>query len=179
VIASLQRWGGILVRPRATLEALPPEPLESSADMPSPSWGERLRAGLVPGPGWDRWTLPLLFVLGSQVQHLAETIARWRAFDSLLILANGLALSLITPILVGLVVEGLVGAERSRYRFLPLVPLVLIATLGNLARQGGITLPGPHYLPEVLGTLWAAGLALWIRRAMPKTAPAPTPKETP
>jgi hypothetical protein len=30
-----------------------------------------------------------------------------------------------------------------------------------------VALPGPRYLPEILGTLWAAGLGLWIRKAIP------------
>lgn len=141
---AIQRWGGILVRPRATLEAL----------------------GANEGK-YDWWWLAGLFVLGSQIQHLIETVARYQAFRSFLLLINGLAIALLTPLLVGMIVESLVGAPRARYRNLPLVALVVVATLANLLRQQGVEIPGPRYMPEIVGTLWAAGLGLWIRKAMP------------
>jgi hypothetical protein len=146
LFAAMQRWGGILIQPRATLTALGPEQGR-----------------------YDWWLLSGLFVLGSQVEHLTAAVARFQAFRSVLVLVNALAISLLTPLLVGLLVESLVGSARSRYRHLPLVALVLIASVANLARQQGVVLPGPHYLPEMLGAAWAAGLALWIR----KTIPAP------
>jgi hypothetical protein len=142
--AAMQRWGGILIQPRATLETLGPEQ------------GRH-----------DWWLLAGLFVLGSQVQHLTEAVARFQAFRSVLVLVNALAISLLTPLLVGLLVEGLVGGARNRYRHLPLVALVAVTVVANLLRQQGVLLPGPRYLPEMLGTLWAAGLGLWIRKAMP------------
>ncbi len=144
VRAALQRYGGVLIRPRATLLAL--------------------------GPGegrWDGWILPALFVLGSQVERLAETAARFEVFRSVLLLVNGLALALLTPILAGFVVEGIVGRARARYRHLPVVALVLVATLGNLLRQQGVSWAGPRYLPEMLGLAWAAGLAIYIRVRVP------------
>lgn len=144
VMATMQRWGGILIQPRATLTALGPE-----------------------HGRYDWWLLAGLFVLGSQVQHLTEAVARFQAFRSVLVLINALAISLLTPLLVGLLVEGLVGSTRSRYRHLPLVALVAVTVVANLLRQQGVLLPGPRYLPEMLGTLWAAGLGLWIRKAMP------------
>ena len=134
----------ILIRPRATLEALGP------------------REGR-----FDWWLLAALFVLGSQLQHLTETVARYQVFRSFWLLVNGLALALLTPLLVGLVVETIVGAARSRYRHLPLVALVLVATLANLLRQQGVVIPGPRYLPEMLGTVWAVGLGVWIRKRVP------------
>jgi hypothetical protein len=148
VIKAIERWGGILVRPRRTVE--------------------RLATALEAGEGrFDGWILPVVFVLGSQIQRLVETVAKARAFDSVLVLANGLALALLTPVLVALLVEGLVGAKRRHFRHLPLVALILCAVLGDLLRQELATLPGPSYLPEMLGTAWAAGLALWIRRRAP------------
>lgn len=143
----LARWGGVLIRPRATLEGL------------GPSEGR-----------FDWWLLAVLFVLGSQIQHLTETIARYQVFRSFWLLVNGLALALLTPLFVGLIVESIVGAARRRYRHLPLVALVLVATAANLLRQQGVLLPGPRYLPEILGTVWAAGLGVWIRKAMPPPA---------
>jgi hypothetical protein len=146
-LTALQRWGGILIRPRATLEAL------------GPAEGRH-----------DWWWLAGLFVLGSQIQHLTETLARFQAFRSALLLLNGLALALLTPLLVGMLAEGIVGAQRRRYCNLPVAALVAVAVLANLLRQQGVVLPGPHVLPELLGTLWAAGLAVWIRKAMPVPA---------
>jgi hypothetical protein len=147
VLAAMQRWGGILIQPRATLAAL---------GQRSDQQGR-----------YDWWLLAGLFVLGSQVQHLTEAVARFQAFRSVLVLVNALAISLLTPLLVGLLVEGLVGGPRSRYRHLPLVALVVVTVVANLLRQQGVMLPGPRYLPEIVGTLWAAGLGLWIRKAIP------------
>jgi hypothetical protein len=143
----VERFGGILIRPRATLEALGPQEGR-----------------------FDWWLLAALFVLGSQIQHLTETIARYQVFRSFWLLVNGLAIALLTPLLVGLIVETIVGAARSRYRHLPLVALVLVASIANLLRQQGVALPGPRYLPEMLGTLWATGLAVWIRKSVPPPA---------
>jgi thiol-disulfide isomerase/thioredoxin len=140
----LQRCGGVLIRPQATLAELAP--------------GEGRR---------DAWVLAGLWLLGSQVERLTEAAARFEALGSVLLLVNVLALALLTPLLVGLVVEGIVGVARSRYRQLPLVALVAVATIGNLLRQQGVELPGPRYLPEMLGAAWAVGLAVWIRKRMP------------
>jgi thiol-disulfide isomerase/thioredoxin len=143
----LQRFGGMLIRPRTTL------------------------ANLRAGEGrYDGWTLTALFVLGSQIDRLTEAVARFEVVRSVLLLVNGLALALLTPVLIAFMVEGVVGAARSRYRNLPLVALVLVATIGNLLRQQGVVLPGPRYLPEMLGAAWALGLALWIRKALPTDA---------
>lgn len=151
---ALERWGGILIRPGATLR----------------------RLGVDEGK-WDGWLLSALFVLGSQIQRLVETVAKFEAVRSYSLLLNGFALALLTPILVGLLVEGVVGAARSRYRNLPLVPLVLVATVGNLLRQQGVELPGPRYLPEMLGAAWGLGLAVWIRRSLPPESKAGTKPE--
>ena len=126
-VRALKRYGGILIRPRATLLELGPEEGR-----------------------WDGWILIALFVLGSQIERVTETIARFEVFRSFLVLLNGLALAVLTPILVGFMVEGIVGAARRRYRHLPLVALVVIATIGNLLRQQGVVWPGPRYLPEML-----------------------------
>ena len=148
VRAALRRWGGILVRPRRTLEALAP--------------GEGKADGVA---------LAALFVVGSQLQNLAHAAAQFTVLGSYLNLFGSFARSLLTPLMVALLVESLMGVKRARYRNLPLVPLVLISTLGNLARQQGLALPGPSFMPELVGTAWAAGLAVWIRRAMPASEP--------
>jgi peroxiredoxin len=152
---AVQRFGGILIRPKATLLGL-------RADE-----GRH-----------DGWVLAGLFVLGSQIERLAEAVARFEVFRSVLLLFNGFALALLTPVLVGFMVEGVVGASRSRFRHLPLVALVVVATLGNLLRQQGVALPGPRYLPEMIGAAWALLLALWIRKRMPADASGPPQRET-
>lgn len=152
-LRAVTRYGGILVRPRATLEQLGP------------------REGR-----WDWWVLAGLFVLGSQIEHLTETIARFEAFRSFWLLVNGFAIALLTPLLVGLLVESIVGAARSRYRHLPLVALILVATVANLLRQQGVVIPGPRYMPEMVGSIWAAGLAVWVRKSVP-APPAEPPAD--
>lgn len=160
MIETIQRWGGVLVRPRATFEAV--------AATPPPPRAERgWRSWIRPSTGWDGVWLTLLFVLGSQVERVTEALARFLATDSVLILLNGLLMAVLAPLLVGLLVEGLVGAQRARYRHLPLVPLVLAATVGNIIRQQGFVWPGPALLPEIVGTLWAASLAVYVRQTIP------------
>lgn len=152
VLAVIQRWGGILVQPRATLEALRDAPMELGR--------------------WDGWWLVALYLLGSQTERLIEAVAKFEVLGSFAMLFNAIAIALLAPILVMLLVEGLVGVRRARYRNLPIAALVAVSTLGTLLRHLHVALPGPTYLPEMLGTLWAAGLALWIRRTMP---PDPEP----
>ncbi len=154
--AALRRFGGVLVQPAATIEALRASP---------ESVGR-----------WDGWLLVALYVIGSQIERLVETIERFQVFRSVLLLFNGLALALLIPIMVWLLVEGLVGTQRARFRHLPLAALVLTATIGNLLRQSGIGWPGPVYLPEIIGALWAAAIAIWIRKEIP-AEPEPKAEE--
>ncbi|NVB36875.1 hypothetical protein G6O69_03475 [Pseudenhygromyxa sp. WMMC2535] len=152
MLTTLQRWGGILIHPKVTLAAM--------------------RDGSLAAGRWDGWLLPLVFVLGCQTQQVVEVFARFVRISGVLTLIGGLAMVLLVPIFAALLLEGLIGSSRARYRHLPLVPLVLLATLGNLLRQLGVALPGPQYLPEILGTLWGVGLAVWIRQVMPEDADA-------
>jgi hypothetical protein len=154
MLAAIQRWGGILVQPRRTLEALRHGP-----------------RGLGRHDGW--WLMGL-YVVGSQIQRLTEAVAKFEVIGSFAMLFNAIAIALLAPVLVALLVEGLVGVERARYRNLPIAALVLVATLGTLLRSFHVDLPGPTYLPEMLGTAWAGGLAIWIRKTMPAE---PEPKE--
>ncbi|MFV8750817.1 hypothetical protein ACNOYE_09725 [Nannocystaceae bacterium ST9] len=147
MLAAIHRWGGILVAPRRTLEALRASPR---------------------GLGrFDGWWLMGLYVLGSQIERLTAALAKFEVLGSFAMLFNALAIALLAPVLVALLVEGLVGAERARLRNLPIAALVVVATIGTLLRQLHVVVPGPTYLPEMLGTLWAAGLALWIRKTQP------------
>ena len=160
VLAVIQRWGGILVQPRATLEALRP------ATTGQPEVGR-----------WDGWWLVALYLLGSQIERLVEAVAKFEVLGSYAMLFNAIAVALLAPILVMLLVEGLVGVRRARYRHLPIAALVAVSTLGTLLRHLHVALPGPTYLPEMLGTLWASGLAVWIRRTMPADPEPPTPEQ--
>jgi hypothetical protein len=154
MLAAIQRWGGILVLPRRTLEGL--------------------RDGPVGLGRFDGWWLMGLYLVGSQIQRLIEAVAKFEVLGSYAMLFNAIAIALLAPVLVMLLVEGLVGVQRSRYRNLPIAALVAVATLGTLLRQLHVDVPGPTYLPEMLGTFWAAGLAIWIRNEMPAD---PDPQE--
>ncbi len=147
MLDAIQRWGGILVRPRRTLEAL--------------------REGPAARGRFDGWWLMALYVVGSQIERLTEALAKFEVLGSFAMLFNAIAIALLAPILVALMVESLVGSNRPRYRNLPIAALVAVSTLGTLLRLFHVSLPGPVYLPEMLGTFWAAGLAIWIRRSFP------------
>lgn len=152
----LARYGGILVRPRATVAALAP------------------RVG-----AWDEWILVVLYVLGSQVERVAEALASLAALgfgSGILVFASGLGRAVLPPILVSVLVDGLLGRPRGHRRGVFLVPLVLVASLARLAEQHGLRLPGPGFLPELAGAIWCAGLALYARSAVPPMSCA-TPEE--
>ncbi len=155
MLAAIQRWGGILVRPRRTLEALRASP---------PAVGR-----------YDAWWLIGLYVIGSQIERLTAALAQFEVVGSFAMLFNAVAIALLAPVLVALLIEGLVGVRRTRTRNLPIAALVLVATIGTLLRQFQVALPGPTYLPEMLGTLWAAGLAIWIRKSLPVDLEEPNP----
>lgn len=162
-LAAIARWGGILVEPRRTLEALRDSASRSPATEGASGLGR-----------FDGWWLMGLYVIGSQIQRLTEAVAKFEVLGSFAMLFNALAIALLAPVLVALLVEGLVGVQRARYRNLPIAALVAVSTIGTLLRSFHVTLPGPTYLPEILGTLWAGGLAIWIRKTMPAE---PEPQE--
>jgi hypothetical protein len=154
--SALERWGGILVVPRRTLAALRDDP---------------------PGVGrFDAWWLMGMYVAGSQIQRLTEAVAKFEVIGSYPMLFNAIAIALLAPVMVALLVEGLVGANRARFRNLPIAALVFVATIGTLLRSLHVDLPGPTYLPEMLGTSWAAALAIVIRKSMPAESEAPEAK---
>lgn len=151
-MGALARYGGILLRPRATVAALDP------------------RVG-----GWDEWILTGLYVLGSQVGRVAEALASVAALglgSGVLILASGVGRAVLPPILVSVLVDSLLGRARGYRRGVFIVPLVLVAALARLAAQQGVRLPGPTYMPELVAAVWCAALALFTRSAVPKQAPA-------
>lgn len=142
----LQRYGGMLVRPRATVAALDP------------------KEGLHDG-SW----LGLLYLLGGHVHALMEAVATAvavRNWSGLLVLGSQLGRSLLAPILVLLVAETVLGPGRRHRRGLCLVPLLLVAVASELLSRGGIAPPWPRLGPALVGGLASAGLAAWIRPAI-------------
>jgi hypothetical protein len=119
---------------------------------------------------WDEWVLTAVYVLGSQVERVAQGLASVAAVglgNGALILASTVGRAVLPPILVSVLVDSLLGRERGYRRGVLIVPLVLIAALGRLLDQFGIHLPGPSFGPELLGAIWCAGLAVRVRSAVP------------
>ena len=148
VVRTLERWGGFFVSPGTHAASL------------SPHEGRR-----------DALWLGLLYVAGTSLYGLVE------AFANLVVVRNmGGVLSVlaevgriaIAPILTLVVVETVLGAERSYRRGIGLLPLVVFATVAHAATQMGVDLGLPTYAPEIAGGLLGAGLARWIR---PNVAP--------
>ena len=142
VLALLQRYGGILVRPRSTARSLAP--------------GVGAGDGLV---------LLLLYGLGAKLEPLAHGVADFQASQGIsAVLALALGLVAYLPwVLTTLLVEFTLGRDRLERTELCKVPLVVCAAAAGLADHLGAPMPGPVYLPEVLGAAWAVGVAAWIR----------------
>ncbi len=142
VLALLQRYGGILVRPRSTVRSLAP--------------GVGASDGLV---------LLLVYGLGAKLEPLAHGVADFQASQGIsAVLALALGLVAYLPwVLTTLLVELTLGRDRLERTELCKVPLVVCAAAAGLADHLGAPLPGPVYLPEVLGAAWAVGVAAWIR----------------
>lgn len=144
---ALSRWGGALLAPRRTVAALSP--------------GEGLRDGLVLGS---------LYVLGTSVYPMTVAIATVIATGSLVALASGVARVLLTPIVVLVVVETLLGAQRSYRGGLTLLPMVLVTVLAHLLAV--LQLPTlARFWPDVIGAGLTVAFALWIRPAIPPEQP--------
>lgn len=158
MVSALTRWGGVLLRPRATVAALAPD--------------ERRLDGLILGT---------LYVLGSQLLRLAEGMAAFEAtrnLGGLLGVAAALGRAVLPAVLLIFLVESLLPPSRRAIASSLLVPLVLLAASARLLLQFGVVVPGPVYLPEVVATVWAAGIALWIR-ADPTAAKEAAKEEDP
>lgn len=142
VLRALERWGAVLVAPRRTVAALHPD--------------EGRRDGLI---------LATLFVIGTSLYPMTSAVATVLSTHSLVALASGVARVLLTPILVSVLAETLLGGPRSYRGGLCLLPLVVVGTLVHgLALLEVQTLPG--LWPDIVGGVGAAGLALWIRPAV-------------
>ncbi len=142
MFALLQRYGGILLRPRTTIRSLAP--------------GDGAIDGLV---------LVILYGLGAKLEPLAHGVANFQASQGLsAVVALALGLVAFLPwVLTTLLVELTLGRDRTERTELCKVPLLVCAAGAGLADHLGATLPGPVYLPELLGAAWAVGLAAWVR----------------
>ena len=146
---AIARWGGVLLAPRRTVAEL--------------KAGEGKRDGLVLGA---------LYVAGTALYPMADTVATVVSTHSLVALAAGVARVLLTPIVVLVLVETLLGGRRSYRGGLFLLPLVVVGTSAHvLATLGVATLP--MLWPDFAGAAAAGGLALWARKAIPSE---PTPE---
>lgn len=141
--SALARWGGALLAPRRTV-----------AELTS---GEGKRDGLVLGT---------LYVVGTALYPMTDTIATVVSTHSLVALAAGVARVLLTPIVVLVLVETLLGGRRSYRGGLFLLPLVVIGTLAHILTTSGL-LSIPTLWPDFVGAAAAGGLALWARKSIP------------
>lgn len=140
---ALARWGGALIAPRRTVAALSAE--------------DGARDGLVLGT---------LYVIGTALYPMTETLATVISTHSLVALASGVARVLLTPIVVLVLVETLLGGDRSHRGGLFLLPLVVAGTLAHVLATFEVWTV-PALWPDFVGAAAAAGLALWARTSIP------------
>ena len=148
----LQRVGGMVLWPRATLSAV------------DPVSGRR-----------DGLLLALAYVAGTQVMRLAggaaSAVAAWDLNGGLMLLQAAVR-AFVPPLLALFLVEGLLGARRSYRSGMFLAPMVLVGTAGHLLSLGGVDLPGYAYLPELVGAAWGAVAAYLLREVVAPEAEA-------
>lgn len=160
IFAALARWGGFLLRPRATAAALDPDA----------------------GPR-DGLVFIALYALGAHLLPLGDAVADFAAMFGLAALPTLLAgFTVLIPWLVAtLGVEAILGPQRAHRAALCLLPMLLVVVLARLLAGAGHPLPVPKYSVEIAGAVLAAGLALWIRPAvrLAKETPASAPAGKP
>jgi hypothetical protein len=144
MLQALERWGGALVAPRRTVAALD---IDAGA-----------RDGLVLGA---------LYVVGTSIYPMTAAIASVIATHSIVALLSGVARVMLTPIVVLVLTETLLGSGRAYRGGVTLLPLVVVATLAHLLVL--LQLPSlPGFWPDIVGAAAAAAYALWIRPAVPR-----------
>lgn len=160
VVQTLARYGGVLVRPRATLAEL------------------SLEEGR-----WDGVVLGLAYLASSQLLGLARGLAGLVAtqdFNGVLVFGQALGRGLLPPILVLFIIESLLAPEQNYRRGVYLLPLVLLAALARLLTiagmigSAGAALSFPPYAPEIAGAILCAVLVLRTRGVVP---PEPSEEE--
>lgn len=144
LLRALWRYGGMLVRPRATARAL-------AADEGR----------------WDGLVLGVLYVLCVGTLELVRGVAMARVTADLggvLMLAAALGRVLVAPIVVLVACETVLGRARSHRRGLLLLPLLVVAALAHEAEAHGVHVRA--LVPEIAGGLWCVALAWWVRPAI-------------
>lgn len=144
-LAAFARWGGFLLRPRATVAALPH------------AVGRR-----------DGAVFLLLFAVGVHLLPLGDALADFLAMAALSALPALLGgfVVLIPWLVATLAVEAILGPARAHRAALCLLPMLLLLTLARLLAGLGLPLPVPKYTLEIAGALLAAGLAVYVRPAV-------------
>ncbi len=146
MIALLRRIGGVLLAPRPLFKNMP--------DAAGPR---------------DDVALFTAYALAVALPGLAAALADFMALG-LLPGLSGLAqalLPLLPWVLTRSAVEWRLGDARAHRASLCMVPLLVLAALAHLADLRAVSLPGPAYLPALLGGLAALALASWARSAIP------------
>lgn len=159
MFSALQRYAGVLIAPRATIRRLRP--------------GVGASDGLV---------LLAFYAIGGKLEPLARGVAGFQASEGLAaLLAFALSFVAFLPWVVATVlVELVLGRARAERAELTKVPLLVCVAAGGLADHLGLMVPGPVYVPEAIGVVWAVLLAAWIRPAVVvdgDEAPAPAPDD--
>lgn len=114
----------------------------------------------------DGLVLGTLYVLGTALYPMTDTIATVVSTHSLVALAAGVARVLLTPIVVLVLVETLLGGPRSHRGGLFLLPLLVLGTLAHVLATFEIV-SVPALWPDFAGAAAAGALALWARKAIP------------
>jgi peroxiredoxin len=161
VTGALARWGGLLLGPRAAVAALP--------------HGLGRRDGAV---------FLLLFAVGAHLLPLGDALADFLAMASVAALPALLSgLTVLIPWLVAtLAVEAILGPLRAHRAALCMLPMLLLLVLARLLAGLGLSVPVPKYSLEIAGALLAAGLAAYVRPAVPvidEPGPSASPPRRP
>lgn len=138
---ALQRFGGIMVAPRATARVLRP------------------------GEGrWDGLAIGLLYLAAVGTLDVLRGVAAARVTADLggvLMLLSAVGRVLLVPIVVLVACETVLGHARAHRRALMLVPLLLVVTAAHELAAHGMALP--TWVPEITGGVLSVALAWWVR----------------
>jgi hypothetical protein len=141
LLRALWRYGGMLVRPRATARAL------------------RADEGR-----WDGLVLGVLYLLCVGTLEILRGVAMARVtadLGGLLMLVAAVGRVLVAPIVVLVACETVLGRARSHRRGLLLLPLLVVAALAHEAEAHGVHVR--TLVPEIVGGLSCIALAWWVR----------------
>ncbi|MCA9715799.1 MAG: TlpA family protein disulfide reductase [Myxococcales bacterium] len=174
----LQRLGGALLDPRATLLELGPARRGAAANSDA-----RARQGGRAATLLDGWILLLIYLLGARLIPIMDAVADAWAMHGLGSLQALLPLVfVILPwVLTGFALEILLGRALDDRDELLRAPLVVVALL-TTALAGVTTIPGPSFAPDILGGALCLTLAWFVRDVVgvrDETPPPATPSSRP